>query len=171
MFFMWILMACDDGEKAQLEAEVLRLESRVASMELEIEGLHRANKNLEMLEEASASATAPIEGRCRPDPNGGFLVSGDLLKAIQDAPEALIREGRWIPSPSGRANAWRAVHIRRGGLLASCGFRNGDVLLSVAGDTTPPEWRATLDKASETRSLQMELRRAHSTVLLDYRLD
>ena len=119
-------------------------------MQKEIEGLRRSNENLEMLERASALSVAPIEGRCRESEEGVYRLTADLLKAIQSAPEALVREGRWIPSPAGSVNAWRAVHIRRGSLLASCGVRNGDVLVSVDGTQNATEWVSILERAEES---------------------
>jgi len=171
MFMMWIVLGCGGGETARLESEVARLETKVASMQTEIDGLRRSNSNLEMLERASASAVAPIPGQCRLDDDGDYRMTVDLLKAIQAAPEALVREGRWVPSSAGGVNAWRAVHIRRGSLMASCGIRNGDVLLSVNGSQDATNWVAILQRAEELESLEVELLRAHSKQVLRFRLD
>jgi hypothetical protein len=171
MISIWFLLACGDGETVELKAEIARLEGQVAAMEMENAGLRRTHKNLEMLEKASAESTSPIEGRCRKGPSGSYFVQPEVIRAVQADPNALIRAGRWIPSLKGSANAWRAVHIRRGGLLASCGFRNGDVLTHVDGSEDPVEWRVRLNQADQLDQIELGLLRGHAKETLVFHLD
>ncbi len=171
MIGLWFLLACGGDETVELRTEVVRLEAKVATMELENAGLRRTHKNLEMLEKVSAESTAPVEGKCRKGPSGGFFVREKVLRAIQSDPDALIRAGRWIPSPKGGTNSWRAVHLRRGGLLASCGFRNGDVLTHVDGSENPVDWRIRLNQADQMDQITMQILRGSAQESLVFRLD
>lgn len=171
MIGIWFLLACGGGETAELKADIVRLEAQVATMELENEGLRRTHKNLQMLEKASAASTTPIEGQCRKGPDGAYFLRAEVIRAIQADPNALIRAGRWIPSPKGSANAWRAVHIRRGGLLASCGIRNGDVLTHVDGSEDPVEWRVRLNQAGQLDQIELGILRGYTKETLVFRLD
>lgn len=164
-------MACGAGDTAELKSEIARLEGKVAAMEMENAGLRRTQKNLEMLEKVSSEANSPIEGRCRKGPEGGFFVRPEMLRAIQQDPNALIRAGRWIPSPTSSSHSWRAVHIRRGGLLASCGIRNGDVLTSIGGSSDPVDWRISLNEADQLDEIDMGILRGQSAITLKFKPD
>ena len=170
MILLSFLWACG-GQEAQLQAEVSRLETEVAKLQAEIAGLRQSNQHLEMLDAASAAANEPIEERCSEVSPDVYVVAQPLLEAIQDRPEALVREGRWIPSATGGVHAWRAVHIRRGSLLASCGIRNGDVLHAVNGEAEPSAWLNVLEKAGDVEEAVLTLGRGQSKVRLEYRLD
>jgi hypothetical protein len=171
MIGLWFLLACGAGDTAELKVEIARLEGKVAAMEMENAGLRRTQKNLEMLEKVSAEANSPIQGQCRKGPEGGFFVRPELLRAIQKDPNALIRAGRWIPSPKNSSHSWRAVHIRRGGLLASCGFRNGDVLTSIGGSDDSIDWRISLNEADQLEEIEMGILRGQSSEILKFRMD
>ena len=120
---------------------------------------------------ADSGAKSNGVGKCEEVGEAQFVVPKELLLAMQERPEALIREGRWIPSAKEGVQAWRAVHVRRGSLLASCGIRNGDVLMQVNASREPSEWLSFLKKASGLESAELEIRRANKSIRLDYVLD
>lgn len=169
MILLTLLAACGGSEEAELRATVSRLETELAQSQAEVAGLRRAQSNLEMLEEASAARTEAIDGACQME-GGSFWINRELLAEIQASPESLVREGRWIPSSRHDYSAWRAVHIRRGSLLASCGVKNGDVLVAVNGENEPSEWREILNSAEELGEATAEVRRGKEEVLLNYRI-
>lgn len=169
MILIALLAACGGSEEAELRAQVSRLETELALAQAEIAGLHRAQSNLQMLEEASASSTEAIDGECTLE-QGVYRLDRSLLEQIQDSPESLVREGRWIPSSRYDYSAWRAVHIRRGSLLASCGIKNGDVLVAVNGENQPAQWRQILDSAEELGEATAEVRRGSLQVFLNYEI-
>ena len=169
MILIALLAACGGNEEAELRAQVSRLETELALAQAEIAGLHRAQSNLQMLEEASASSTEAIDGECTLE-QGVYLLDRSLLEQIQDSPESLVREGRWIPSSRYDYSAWRAVYIRRGSLLASCGIKNGDVLVAVNGENQPAQWRQILDSAEELGEATAEVRRGSLQVFLNYEI-
>ena len=169
MFILALLAACGGSEEAALRGEVARLETEVATLHAEINGLRRTQANLEMLEAASAAQAEAIQGHCSEE-DGVFWLEPDLIARIQDSPESLMREGRWIPSTRNDYTAWRAVHIRRGSLLASCGIRNGDVLTQVNSERSPSEWKGTLSNAMTVQEAVVEILRGTQPMEITYRV-
>ena len=156
------------SEEAQLRTENARLENELASLRLELEGLRTTTKNVEMLERASQAAVTPIRGRCV-FKDGIFRYTEDLLAELQGSPESVVREGRWVPASPPGSGGWRVVHIGRQSLLASCGVRNNDVLLTVNGGNVPSEWRLVLENAGTARDVEIVLRRGKKEIELKYR--
>ena len=169
MILLALLAGCGGSEESELRTQVSRLEMELAQAQAEIAGLRRAQSNLSMLEEASSAQTEAIVGACQFE-GGNYWLTQELLGRIQESPESLVREGRWIPSSRHDYSAWRAVHIRRGSLLASCGVQNGDVLVSVNGENEPGAWREILNSAVEIGEASAEIRRGGDQVFLEYRI-
>ena len=169
MILLALLAGCGVSEETELRAQVTRLETELAQAQAEIAGLRRAQANIEMLEDASAAQTEAIVGECELK-DGRYLLSRELIAEIQESPESLVREGRWIPSSRHDYAAWRAVHIRRGSLLASCGIQNGDVLVAVNGESEPSAWREILNAALELEEASAAIRRGGEQVELNYRV-
>ena len=168
MTFILLLFGCMSSEEAQLRTENARLENELASLRLELEGLRNTSKNVQMLERASQAAVTPIGGRCQYD-NGVYRFTKDLLAEMQASPESVVREGRWVPTSPPGSGGWRVVHIGRQSLLASCGIRNNDVLLTVNGGNVPAEWKLVLENAATARDVEVVLRRGKKEVELTYR--
>jgi type II secretory pathway component PulC len=54
--------------------------------------------------------------------------------------------------------------------LASCGIKNGDVLVAVNGENQPAQWRQILDSAEELGEATAEVRRGSLQVFLNYEI-
>lgn len=116
------------------------LEQRVSTLELQVEKLKNDNAGLELrvsMLEGTAAEAAPVEPpapsapaaagpQCRRT-DAGYALSPDDWSAVLKDPLRLAPEVRLVPAQKGV----RLLGVRPGGLLASCGFENGDLVEAV----------------------------------------
>lgn len=118
------------AENAELQAELVRLETEKAELQAQVDGC----SSIRELEASAARSFDPPKERCV---DGVFTGDPELLSA-----SGMTRAIRLLPNEKGV----RVLGLRRGELADSCGFANGDVITAVNGvplgsaqDWTAPE--------------------------------
>jgi C-terminal processing protease CtpA/Prc len=108
-----------------LRVENTRLQEENLALAEEVSRLNEALGDCESIKTMEASAARSFDPPTERCVDGVFEGDPELLSAT-----GMTRGVRLLPSPDG---GLRIISIRRDSLADSCGFRNGDVVTSVAG--------------------------------------
>jgi S1-C subfamily serine protease len=168
MWSMWLACAPTDGV---CEDRLAEAEAQIASLQAQVAGQAPASpreERMRRLEElraeraqeaadrdgedgASEEDIAPAGPQCSQGEDGVFILPSESLAelSLQDTSygRMLLHRG-----PDGQYDGYRLSAIRRGNLLDSCGFKNGDVVHSV-NDQTVDSMDAAMTAYNTVRNL------------------
>ncbi|MFT5680469.1 MAG: type II secretory pathway component PulC [Myxococcota bacterium] len=150
------------ANQRELMQELARLKQAV----IVLEGVARNDLSpADLNAAAAAAAIEPVAGSCQAGDDGVFRIPADQL-----SPETLSKTIRIIPhkDASGSIDGYRLSAVRRGSVVESCGFKNGDIIHSVNGlplTSTASSMETYSDLKSETDLTFEVVRRGKKTTL------
>lgn len=165
-----IFLACASRHAVtEMEARLAALEAaqaadaeRIAALEAQVEALRAGAVD----DVSSGAGTAVGTGPACREVDGKLVLPAEGLEA-----EALSRAGRYVPhrGADGEVDGFRVSAVRRGSLLDTCGFKNGDVVQRVNGAplTTADQALAAYAAAASSTVLRFELSRRGSPAVVE----
>lgn len=182
LFALAMLLACASPELearvAQLEAELEAEQARNAELEAQVRELTERLDRSERLSPGAVSAIEALGQRSAGPPadpvEGGCVAEGQVFRlpaGSLDDPQEIASSLRSIPhkGADGRIDGFRLSGIRRSSIVASCGFKNGDVLHAVEAMplTSPEEALAAWQALHQATTLRFDLTRRGQAITVE----
>jgi general secretion pathway protein C len=179
-----LLLACASPELevqvAQLHAELEAEQARNAALEAQVQELTERLDRTERISPGAASAIETLEGRGDGPPadpvEGGCVAEGQAFRlpaGSLDDPQQIASSLRSIPhkGADGRIDGFRLSGIRRSSIVASCGFKNGDVLHAVEAMplTSVDEAMAAWQTLQQATTMRFDLTRRGQGITVEIR--